>query len=175
MTYYVLEPPENCGDLPTGHPNWDPDLHCPKYRVISAEMQKEAKKEEKRSYKEFVDDEPIYEPQKKALGMIPTLDLIPPNGFWFDSDKDAEAFITAVARVSDVSVDIVNRKITGRRLYQFLNKVSMLRGEREETKKGAPDVSLQERRDRHWRAVIKEAPLARDFTPELVSHVTLSK
>lgn len=171
----MLEPPENVGDLPPGHPDWDPDLHCPKYRVISVQMQKDERDAEKRRNNQFMDDEPICEPQKKALTIIPTLDLIPPNGFWFDSDKDAEAFIKAVARVSDRSVDVVGKTSAGTRLYSFLDKVFMLKGVRKEKQKGALDVSLQERRDRHWRAVIKESPLARDFTPELVSHVTLSK
>lgn len=167
--------PEEANDIAPGRPGYDPDLHCPKYRVISVQMQLDAIEADKKHHGLFLEEEPVSEPQKRAVMMIPTLDLIPPHKYWFDSDKDAETFIKAVARVSDVSVHIVGRTSTGGRLYQFLNKVADYRYVREEKEEGSPPLSLQERRRKHWCAVIKEAPLARDFSPELVSHITLSK
>lgn len=171
----MLVPPEECGDLPPGHPEWDPDHHCPKYRMVTVEMQKEWIEAEKKANNLFVEDEPVLDPQMKALTMIPTLDLIPPNGWWFDNKQDAKAFVTAVARVSNVSVNVVGRTSGGGRLYRFILKVLECCRVRKEKEEGSRPLSLQERRDRHWRAVIKESPIARDFSPELVSHITLSE
>lgn len=171
----VLIPPDETGDLPLD--GYDPDYHCPKYRVITVAMQIAMIKEEKKADGSFLYDEPVLEPQKKAVDMIPTGDLIPPVGSWFDSEDDAKAFVTAVARSCDVSVNVVHMWWTGWSLYQFLNKASefLYSRSRKKNEDEWRSLSLQERRDKLWRIVIKESPLARDFTPELASHVLLSE
>ncbi|KAK2609663.1 hypothetical protein N8I77_003154 [Diaporthe amygdali] len=165
-------PPEELDEKGPGHPNWDPDLECAKLRVISIKKQEQEQIAEKKRNNEYT-DEPVIEPQKRALKLIPKQDLLLPSR-WFDNDEDAEAFIIAACKGNNAAVDALGRTRTSNALLQFLRTVYGLRGQRKENKEDAsPRLSLQELRDRHWQAVVEESSFARDFSPHLARHVTL--
>lgn len=163
--------PEELGEYPEGHPKHDPDYDCMKFRVITVEMQKAEAIAEKKLYNEFV-DEPVQEPQKLAWASIPKNNLCIPFK-WFDYDSDAAAFIKAIARANNVGVHCFGRTTTGSSLCSFLDAVLEHRHLRMKKEEDPPNMTLQERRIRHWKAVIAESCVARDFTLRLVRHVTL--
>lgn len=163
--------PEELGEYPEGHPKHDPDLDCKKFRVITVEMQKEEEIAEKKLHNEFV-EEPIQEPQKRVWALIPKNNLCIPSKC-FDYDSDAAAFIIAVARVNNTAIDYIGKSATGRALCVFLDAVLEHRHLRMKKEEDPPNMTLQERRIRHWKAVIAESCVARDFTLRLVRHVTL--
>lgn len=167
----MLLTPEEANDIPAGHPGYDPDLHCDKYRVISVEKQKQQRLADKKLHNEFV-DEPVQEPQRRVWMLIPKTNLCIPIK-WFDYDDDAAAFIKALARVTNKAVDCVGRTSMGFTLCVFMDSVMRNRHLRMKKEDDPPHMSLQERRVRHWQAVISESSFARDFTVRLVRHVTL--
>jgi hypothetical protein len=94
---------------------------------------------------------------------------------WFDNDIDAEKFAKAVARTHDRSIHRVGRESTRSSLCRLLDAVSKHRGLRIRNKGDPPRMSLRERCDRHWQAVIDDSSLARDLNSQrLVRHVTLT-
>ncbi|KAK7700355.1 hypothetical protein SLS64_010963 [Diaporthe eres] len=163
--------PEALGEYPEGHPKHDPDYDCQKFLVITVEMQKEEEIAEKKLYNQFV-EEPVQEPQKRVWISIPKTNLCIPHK-WFDYDSDAAAFIKAVAKANNVGVHGFGRTTTGTSLCSFLNAVLEHRHLRMKKEEDPPNMTLQQRRVRHWKAVIAESCVARDFTLRLVRHVTL--
>lgn len=97
--------PEELGE-PSGD-DWDPDLHGPKYRVITEEMQEEERVAEKKRNGQFV-DEPVQDAQQRLLSLIPKNNLRIPFK-WFGNDSDAEIFFKAVARTHDLGVHRVGK------------------------------------------------------------------
>lgn len=163
--------PEALGEYPEGHPEHDPDYDCQKFRVITVAMQKEEKIAEKKLHNEFV-EEHVQEPQKRVLESIPKSNLCVPYK-WFDYDSDAVVFVIAIARVNNMAVDCFGKSATGRALCIFLDAVLEHRHLRMKKEEDPPNMTLQDRRIRHWKAVIAESCVARDFTLRLVRHVTL--
>lgn len=169
--FMVAIPPEELGEYPEGHPKHDPDYDCMKLRVITVEMQKAEEIAEKRLYNEFV-DEPVQEPQKRVWATIPKNNLCIPFK-WFDYESDAAVFAIAVARVNNVAVDCFGKPSMCRSLCSFLDSVLQHRHLRMKKEDDPLNMTLQDRRIRHWKAVIAESCVARDFTLRLVRHVTL--
>lgn len=162
--------PERVGDYPWGHPEHDPDLHCTKFLVVTEDMQEEEKIAEKKLYKQFV-DEPIHGPDWRTMFLIPKTNLRIPHK-WFDYDSDAAAFIRAVARANNVGVHTLGKSTTGNSLCMFIDVVWKYRHLRMKKEEDPPRMSLQERRIRHWKAVMDESSIATLFTLRLVRHVT---
>lgn len=159
--------PEELGELASGNPDWDPDLHCMKLRVITPQMQEQERIEEKKRHGQFV-DEPVCDPQEILLNVIPRNNLrIPFHSGWFDYDSDAELFYKAVAQINDIDLGRLGRETMGRTLNMFLDVVFKHRGLRMRNKGDPPHMSHQERRNRHWQAVIDESSLARLFSQRL--------
>lgn len=169
--YYVEVPPEELGELPWGHPDHHPDLHCTKYRFISPKMQEEQEIAEKKLYKQFV-EEPVQDPEWRAMFLIPKTNLrIPYNWFWHSSD--AAAFIRAVAKANNVGVHTLGKSTMGTSLLRLMNVVWERRDLRMKQEEDPPRMSLQERRDRHWEAVTDGSSVVRGFSLRLIRHVTL--
>ncbi|KAI7775052.1 hypothetical protein LA080_007434 [Diaporthe eres] len=88
-------------------------------------------------------------------------------------NHDAAAFIKAVAKANNVGVHGFGRTTTGTSLCSFLNAVLEHRHLRMKKEEDPPNMTLQQRRVSHWKAVIAESCVARDSTLRLVRHVTL--
>lgn len=171
MGWYREITPERLGEPALGQEGHDPDLHCMKLEFISPQMQKEEMIAQQKLNKQFV-DEPVNEPQTLAVFLIPKTNLrIPFN--WFDYDSDAAAFIKGVARCQNVGVHTLGKSRMGTSLCIFLDTVWRHRHLRMKSENDPPSMGLQERRIRHWKAIIDESSLARGFTLRLVRHVIL--
>lgn len=134
-------------------------------------MQEEQEIAEKKLHKQFV-EEPVQDPEWRAMFLIPKTNLrIPYNWFWYESD--AAAFIRAVAKANNVGVHNLGKSTTGTSLRRLMNAVWENRDLRMKKEEDPPRMSLQERRDRHWEAVIDCSSVARGFSLRLVRHVTL--
>lgn len=163
--------PERLGEHPPGHPDYDPDLDCTKFRVISEKMQEDERTAEKKLHNQFV-DEPIKDPESRTMFLIPKTNLRIPYK-WFDNVSDAATFIRVVARANNVGVQILGKSATGTSLRMFIDVVWKHRHLRMKKEEDPPRMSLQERRIRHWKAVMEESCIAKHFTLRLVRHVTL--
>lgn len=163
--------PEELGEPTPGQPGYDADLHCLKLRVITPEMQEQERIEDKKRHGQFVDG-PVQDAQERLLSLISKNNLRLPCK-WFDNDSDAEIVFKAVARAYNVSFDCLGKTTMTASLCRLLDVVWKHRGLRMRNKGDPPRMSHQERRIRHWQAVIDESSLARLFSQRLVRHVTL--
>ncbi|KAG8157683.1 hypothetical protein KVR01_012345 [Diaporthe batatas] len=168
---YCLLDPRELGEPHYGAEGFDVDLHGPKYKRITPQMQEQERLDERRRNGLYF-DEPVHDAQNRLLDLIPKNNLcIPLN--WFHFESDAEKVFKAAARTHDVAINRVGTTRLTTCLCMFLGVVSKHRDLRLRGKGDPPHMSLQERRERHWQAVIDESSFARDFSQRLVRHVTL--
>lgn len=163
--------PEELGEPSHGDPDYDPDLHCTKLRLITPEMQEQERTEEKKRHGQYVDG-PVQDAQERLSSLISKNNLRLPCK-WFDNDSDAEIVFKAVARAYNVSFNRLGQTTVTASLCRLLDVFWKHRGLRMRNKGDPPRMSHQERRNRHWQAVIDESSVARLFSQRLVRHVTL--
>lgn len=167
---WLLDPRE-LGEPRYGAEGFDIDHHGPKYLVVTPEMLERERIAERRRNGLYFDD-PVHHAQKRSLDLIPKNNLCIPYK-WFFEDGDAEKVFKAAARAHDIGVNRLGTTSLTNSLSMLLDVVSKHRGLRMKNKGDPPCMSLQQRRSRHWQAVIDESAFARDFSQGLVRHVTL--
>lgn len=134
-------------------------------------MQEEQEIAEKKLHNLFV-DEPVEDAQKRVWTAIPKTNLCIPVK-WFDYDSDAEDFIKAVARANNIAVHCFGRTTASRSLCMLLDVVSRNLPLRMKKEEDPPSMTLQDRRIRHWKAIIEQSSIARYLNVRLVRYVTL--
>lgn len=168
---WVLIDPQELGEPHHGAEDHDMDLHCEKYKRTTPEMREQERIAERRRNGLYFDD-PVHNAQKRLVDLIPKNNLRIPYKWFFD-DGDAEKVFKAAAKAHDIAVYRLSTTSLTRSLSMLLECISRHRGLRMKNKGDSPRMSLQERRNRHWQAVIDESAFARDFSQGLVRHVTL--
>lgn len=134
-------------------------------------MQEQQRLADKKLHNMFV-DEPVQDAQRRVWASIPKTNLCIPFN-WFDYETDAAAFLTAVAKANNVAAHCVGRMTMGGSLCLLMDSVMKHRHLRMKKDDDPPQMSLQDRRFRHWKAVIDNCCIVKGLTVRLVRHVTL--